>query len=180
MSVLPPGSAFSQAVFKTIRPGIPRERWPAEPVRATFTPGMDGFYLIGDFEGLGQSYGILAARMVVDAGVELVLISPAAPAAAAVVRAKRWRDMLLFLAAPMLFAIPMLGMLADALMKVSAGMFALNALALIVAQVGLSHQRGRLAGTRFVADIPSPGYRLQLATAQATAPAQPPVAPPPP
>lgn len=178
MSVIPPGSTFSQAVFKLIRPAIPRERWPAEPVRATFKPGMDGYYLIGEFEGLGSSYGLLATKMVVDAGVDLVLLSPAARAAAGVIRIKRWRDMLLYMAAPMLFAIPMLGVLAAALMKIAAGLFAINAVALLLAQVKLSHQRGELAAARFIADIPTPGYRLQVATAGAVPLSQPPVAPP--
>jgi hypothetical protein len=106
--LLRPDSEFSRAVYKEIRPAIPRAHWPVEALRATFTPSSDGLSLIAGFEGLPPNYAALAAQVVLNAKVDLVLVSPVAALASAVVYSRRWRDTFLYALVPVLFAIPLM------------------------------------------------------------------------
>lgn len=160
-------SPFSQEVFKRIRPSIPRERWPTEPLRATFTPLPDGLALAASFDDLPPSYGQVAGRLVLQAGVDLVVKSPVARLAAGVVRAKRWRDAFLYFAVPLLFAIPLMGSLSSKAMYPAGLAFAANCVALLACQLQLTRRRVALHGSRFVAEIPVPGMRLHVAAAKA-------------
>lgn len=158
------GSAFAQEVFKTVRPSIPRERWPVEPIRVTFTPLIDGLGLVGNFDDVfPPRFAALATRLVVDAGVDLVVLSPAAHACAAMVRAKRWRDAFLYAFLPLLFAVPLMGALADKAMMAAAALFVADLILLILAQARMSRRRVELAAARFVAEIPVPGMKLHVA-----------------
>lgn len=168
---LPPESDFSRAVFKLIRPHIPRERWPIDSVRATFEPAGDGLWLEADFDGLPASYAALAAQLVRQARVDLVLKSPAAWEAAAVVRTKRWRDFSLFAFLPLMFAIPLMAVLSDTAMRLALLFFCVDVVVLLALQVNLARQRARMAAARFVANIPAPGLKIQLA-ARASQPAR--------
>lgn len=156
-------SPFSQEVFKCIRPRIPRERWPVEPLRATFTPRPDGLALESNFDDLPPTYARVAQQMVLLAGVDLVVKSPVARLAATVVQAKRWRDAFLFFALPLLFAIPLMGALATTAMYLATGLFAADCAALVFAQILLIRRRIVLMESRFVAEIPVPGMRLHVA-----------------
>ncbi|CAA7620133.1 hypothetical protein [Magnetospirillum sp. UT-4] len=156
-------SKFSLEVFKVVRPHVPRERWPANPLRATFMPHPDGLYLEGSFDDLPGAYAQVAQRAVIQAGVELVRVSPVAFWAAEVVRAKRWRDAFMFFAVPLLFAIPLMGALHQSAMILAAGAFAVNLVVLIFTQGLLIRRRATLASARFVAEIPVPGMRLAVA-----------------
>ena len=91
-------SPFSQEVFRRLRPTIPRERWPVEPMTVTFTADPSGLFLKASFDDddLGASHSQQAVRLIAHAGVDLVVQSPFATLAAAVMRAKRWRDVFLF------------------------------------------------------------------------------------
>lgn len=157
------GSPFSQEVFKRIRPAIPRERFPHEPLRATFNCTVDGLALIASFDGLPAKYGSVAEQVVRAAGIDLVVKSPCAMLAGNVVRAKRWRDVFLYAAVPALFAIPLLTVLTKAAMMPSVGLFVLDLVALALAQAHLFHRRLALGTARFVAEIPVPGMRLHIA-----------------
>lgn len=157
------GTPFSQEVFRRIRPAIPRERWPHEALRATFVPVADGMRLEAAFDGLPAAYAQVAARMVLQAGLDLVVKSPVAFLAAGVVRAKRWRDMFMFAAVPTLFAIPLMGILSKAIIYPTALLFIADLVCLTLAQVMLTRRRMALGGARFVAEIPVPGMRVQIA-----------------
>jgi uncharacterized membrane protein YhaH (DUF805 family) len=158
--VLPPNSPFAVEVFKTIGPRIPRGKWPVEAMHVTFTPSADGMRVIGYFKDLPAPYDAVASHMVAQAGIKLVLLSPVAYLAAALVRAKRWRDACMYAAVPLLFAIPIMRILTKAAMVPVVGLFLANLAALVVTQGVLSHRRGVLVNTRFVADVPVPGLRL--------------------
>ncbi|MBC7905835.1 MAG: hypothetical protein H7Y60_03695 [Rhodospirillaceae bacterium] len=159
---LPPESAFSRTIFKLVRPHIPRERWPAESVRVLFEPAGDGLWLEARFEGLPASYAALAAQLVREARVDLVLQSPAAGEAAAVARTKRWRDACLFAFVPLLFAIPLMAALSDAAMRMALLLCGVDVLALLVLQGALTKRRVAMATARFVAHVPSPGLKIHL------------------
>ena len=155
-------SSFSQEVFRLIRPHIPRDHWPANALPVTFTADSSGLFLLANFDddGLPIASRKVAIQVIAHAGVDLVVKSPFARLAAATMRAKRWRDAFLFLAVPLLFAIPLLGALAGQLMIPTAGLFVADLLALIMAQLQVSHRRAALADARCVADIPVPGLRI--------------------
>lgn len=155
---------FSQEVFKRIRPSIPRERWPTEPLRATFTPLADGMGFQASFDDLPPAYAQVASRLVLQAGVDLVIKSPVARLAGGVVRAKRWRDAFLYFVVPLLFAIPLMGALSGNAMYPAALTFAADLAALSFAQLQLTRRRMVLADSRFVAEIPVPGMRLHVAS----------------
>lgn len=159
---LPVESEFSKAVYKVLRPAIPRSAWPTEALRGSFTPTGDGMMLISSFDGLPPSYAQLAARVVAQSKVELVVTSPAARLAGSVVRAKRWRDTFLFGAVPLLFAVPFLGSLSEGFMRLAMGAFAADMAALVLAHAVLMRRRGWLLDARFTADIPVPGLRVRV------------------
>lgn len=159
---LTPESPFSRAVFKLIRPHIPRERWPMDSVRVLFEPAGDGLWLEAKFEGLPAAYAALAAQLVREARVDLVLQSPAAWQAAAVARTKRWRDFAMFAFVPLLFAIPLMAPLSDAAMRLALLLCGLDALALLVLQGALVKRRAAMASARFVANIPAPGLKIHV------------------
>ncbi|CUW37326.1 conserved protein of unknown function [Magnetospirillum sp. XM-1] len=160
--LLRPDSEFSRAVYKEIRPAIPRAHWPVEALRATFTPSSDGLSLIAGFEGLPPNYAALAAQVVLNAKVDLVLVSPVAALASAVVYAKRWRDTFLYALLPLLFAIPLLAPLGNVAMRVSIVLFALNCAALLLCHARLLQRRSALQQGRFIAEIPTPGLRIKV------------------
>lgn len=160
--LLPPDSEFSRAVYKEIRPAIPRPHWPAEALRASFTPTPDGLALVASFDGLPAAYAALAAQTVFKARVDLVLVSPVAALASAVVYRRRWRDTFLYALLPVLFAIPLMAPLGDGAMRVSFFLFALNCLALLVTHARLLQSRSRLLDGRFLAEIPTPGLRIKV------------------
>lgn len=158
----PPESDFSRAVFKVIRPHIPRERWPVDSVLARFEAAEDGLWLKADFDNFPRSYAALAAQLVRDAGVELVLKSPLAAAAAAVVRATRWRDAGLYAFLPLMFAIPLMAVLSDAAMRFAVLFFCLDIAVLAFFQALLVRRRAAMAAERFIAHIPAPGLKIHL------------------
>ncbi|MBI3445996.1 MAG: hypothetical protein HY055_11720 [Magnetospirillum sp.] len=160
--VLTPDSAFSRAIYKEIRPAIPRAIWPVEALRATFTPTPDGLALIASFDGLPANYAALAAQIVFKAKVDMVLVSPVAALASAVVYRRRWRDTFLYALLPVLFAIPLMAPLGDGAMRISFFLFALNSLALLFAHGLLLQARSRLLDGRFLAEIPTPGLRIKV------------------
>lgn len=156
---LGPSSPFSQEVFRRIRPHIPRERWPTDRLSIAFTADPSGLFLRawiepGDFP---HSYADVAVRAVAQAGVDLVVVSPFARIAKAVVAAKRWRDTFLYMGLPLLFAIPLMGSLAQRLMMLCGVLFLTDLGALVMAQVTLSRRRSMIANARVVAEIPLPG-----------------------
>jgi len=155
-------SPFSQEVFRLIRPHIPRERWPSNALPVTFTADASGLFLLANFDddGLPAASRKVAVQVIAHAGVELVVKSPFALLAASVMRAKRWRDAFLFLAVPLLFAIPLLGALSGQLMIPATGLFAADLLALALTHAQVTHRRVALADARCVADIPVPGLRI--------------------
>lgn len=157
-------SPFSQEIFRRIRPGIPRERWPIEAMTVSFTADPSGLFLRASFDGsdLPASYAQQAMQVIAHAGVDLVAQSPFATMAAAVIRAKRWRDMFLFLAVPLLFGIPLAGAALDRLMMPAAGLFLVDLLGLILLQLQLTRRKIAIANARCVAEIPVPGMRLQV------------------
>lgn len=160
--LLRPDSEFSRAVYKEIRPSIPRAHWPADALRATFTPSNDGLALIATFEGLPAAYAALAAEVVLRAKVDLVLVSPVAALASAVVYMRRWRDTFLYALLPFLFAIPLTGILGDLPMKASVLLFAGDLVGLIVTHARLMQRRADLQRGRFIAEIPTPGLRIKV------------------
>lgn len=160
--LLRPDSEFSRAVYKEIRPVIPRAHWPADALRASFTPSNDGLALIASFEGLPPTYAALAAQVVLKAKVDLVLVSPVAALASAVVYMRRWRDTFLYGLLPMLFAIPLMAALGDVAMRVTIVLFAVNCVALLVTHARLLNRRSVLQRGRFVAEIPTPGLRIKV------------------
>ena len=158
---LPPTSPFSKAVFKQIRPHIPRQVWPQNVVRATFAPTANGFALMAHFNDLPASYAEQAALWVRQGGLDLVLASPAGWAAARSFHALRWRDTCLYALVPLLFAIPLSSILSGTAMQAAAGLFAVDAALLLATHLRLMRLRTTLAATRFSADIPAPGMRLR-------------------
>lgn len=159
---LQPESDFSRAVFKLIRPHIPRERWPADTVRARFEAGANGLWLAAAFDDFPARYANLAAQLVREAGVDLVIRSPLASAAAAAVRAKRWRDAGLYAFLPLMFAIPLMAVLSDAAMRFAVLLFCVDLVSLVVFQALLVRKRTRMAEARFIAFIPAPGLKIAL------------------
>lgn len=159
---LPPESVFSRTIFKLIRPHIPRERWPADSVRASFEPAGDGLWLEAKFEGFPASYAALATQLVREARVELVLQSPSAWQAANVVRAKRWRDFSLFAFVPLLFAIPLMAAMNDTAMRIALLLCCVDVVALVALQGVLVKHRAAMAAARFIANIPAPGLKIHL------------------
>lgn len=160
-------SPFSQEVFRRIRPGIPRERWPVEPITVTFTADPSGLFLRASFDDdLPANYIQQAVGVIAHAGVDLVVLSPFASLAKAAARAKRWRDVFLFFAVPLLFAIPLMGALLDRLMVPATGLFAADLLALALTQLQVARCRMAIANARVVAEIPVPGMRLHVAAKQ--------------
>lgn len=162
--VLPPESAFSRAVYTEIRPAIPRAQWPSDALRATFAPSPDGLMLESAFDGLPAAYTAVASQMVRRAGVDLVLASPVAYLAAAVVRIRRWRDTFLYALLPFLFAIPLMAALGEGAMRISMGLFGLDALALVTTHISLLQSRAVMTQNRFIALIPTPGLRIKVPT----------------
>ena len=160
--ILPANSPFSRAVYKEIRPVIPRQFWPSDVVGGTFTPAASGLYLTAEFANLPRAQAEHAAQAVAQAGFVLVRESPVALFAAQVFRMQRLRNIALFAAMPLLFAIPLMNALAPMAMRVAAGLFAIDALALIGCQLALMGRRASLVGGRFHADIPIPGMRLRV------------------
>lgn len=159
---LHPESDFSRSIFKVIRPHIPREKWPVETVLARFEPGGDGLWLEADFDSFPNSYATLATQLVRQAGVDLVIKSPVASAAAAVVRAKRWRDACLYAFLPLMFAIPLMAALNDAAMRGAFLLFCVDLLSLVVFHAALSRKRHDMRDARFIAFIPAPGLKINL------------------
>lgn len=159
---LQPESNFSRSIFKLIRPHIPRERWPIDVVRARFEPAGDGLWLQADFDNFSAAHAALAAQLVREAGVDLIIKSPSAPAAASVVRAKRWRDMALYAFLPLLFAIPLMAALSDAAMRLAILLFCVDLAALVGFQAALVRQRAKMVQARFIALIPAPGLKIHL------------------
>jgi hypothetical protein len=162
--VLPVGSAFSRAVYELLRPKIPRTVWPDESIKAAFTPSSNGLYFDVRFDGFQTSYAMLAAHLVREANVKLVLLSPCFVEAKQVMQARRWRDAFLYSAVPLLFAIPLLAALSETAMRLSSGLFALDAVLLTLSHGLLMTKRSALLAKRFVADIPVPGLRLKAPT----------------
>lgn len=160
---LPPESDFSRAVFKVIRPHIPRERWPVDAVRARFEPGRDGLWLEADFDSFSSSFAALASQLVRDAGVDLVIKSPLASLAAAVIRAKRWRDACLYAFLPLMFAIPLMAALSDTAMRLALLVFCVNLLGLGAFHAAVVRRRVRMRAERFIAFVPAPGLKISLA-----------------
>jgi hypothetical protein len=160
--LLRPDSEFSRAVYKEIRPHIPRGQWPTDALRATFTPSNDGLTLVANFEGLPQAYAAMAAEVVLRAKVDLVLVSPVAVLASAVVYSRRWRDTCLYALVPFLFAIPLLAVLGDAFMKAGVLAFGLDCLGLLLTHARLMQRRAALQRGRFMAEIPTPGLRIKV------------------
>ncbi|WP_096703961.1 hypothetical protein [Magnetospirillum sp. 15-1] len=160
--LLRPDSEFSRAVYKEIRPVIPRAHWPVEALRATFTPSNDGLALIASFEGLPPTYAALAAQVVLRAKVDMVLVSPVAALASAVVYARRWRDTFLYGLLPLLFAIPLMAPLGDFAMRASIVLFVLDVAALLGSHARLLQRRSALQQGRFIAEIPTPGLRIKV------------------
>ena len=160
--LLPANSPFSRAVYKEFRPGIPRQYWPSDDVGATFTPAANGLYLIAEFTNLPRPQAAQAAQLVALAGFVLVRESPVLLAAGQVFRMQRLRNIALFAALPLLFAIPLMDTLAPLAMQAAAGLFSLDAVALLACQSALLARRARLVGGRFHADIPTPGMRLRV------------------
>ncbi len=158
----PPESAFSRAVYKEIRPAIPRAQWPVEPLRATFVVAPDGLSMHATFEGLPPASCVIAAQVVARAKVDLVLASPVAYLAAAVVRIRRWRDTFLYALLPVLFAIPLLAALGNTAMRLSMVVSVITVLALIATNGSLLQARSKLSAARFVALIPTPGHRIKV------------------
>ncbi|MBC7952598.1 MAG: hypothetical protein H7Z12_12370 [Rhodospirillaceae bacterium] len=159
---LPPESTFSRTIFKLVRPHIPRERWPMDSIRVLFEPAGDGLWLEAKFEGLPTAYAALAAQLVREARVDLVLQSPAAWQAAAVARTKRWRDVALFGFVPLLFAIPLMASLNDAAMRFALLLCCVDVVALVLLQGVLAKRRAAMAAARFIANIPAPGLKIHL------------------
>ena len=157
-----PESNFSRAVFKVIRPHIPRERWPVDAVLARFEGGGDGLWLNADFDSFSGPYAAVARQLVREAGVDLVLKSPLASAAAAVVRTKRWRDVGFYAFLPLMFAIPLMAVLSDTAMRSAVFFFCLDTASLIAFQAILVRKRALLATERFIAYIPAPGLKIHL------------------
>jgi len=160
--ILPPDSAFSRAVYTEIRPAIPRANWPGGALRATFVPAPDGLSLIASFEGLPPAAAAVAAQVVRQAKVDLVLASPVAYFAAAVVKARRWRDVFLYALLPCLFAIPLMAPLGSTFMHLCFLLFALNTAGLIGTHAVLLQRRAAMTAGRFMAMIPVPGLRLRV------------------
>lgn len=160
--ILSPDAAFSRAVYTQIRPAIPRSQWPVEALRATFVSSPDGLSLDATFEGLPPQAAAIAAQMVRQAKVDLVLASPVAGLAAGVVRIRRWRDTFLYALLPLLFAIPLMAALGNAAMRISMGLCAINAVALFATHAALLGSRSRMVQGRFVAHIPTPGLRIKV------------------
>jgi hypothetical protein len=163
--VLPVNSAFSRAVFEELRPKIPRAAWPDESIKGTFTPSANGLYLNVGFDGFQPSYALLASHLVREAKVKLVLMSPCFTEARQVMQIRRWRDMFLYSAVPLLFAIPLLASLSATAMRTSTALFAVDAVLLALSHGVLMTARSKLLGRRFIADIPVPGLRLKAAAA---------------
>ncbi|OAN48171.1 hypothetical protein A6A04_05315 [Paramagnetospirillum marisnigri] len=160
--ILPPDSSFSRAVYTEIRPAIPRGQWPMDALRATFMVAPDGLSLQASFEGLPGPAAAIATQVVARAKVNLVLASPVAYLAGSVVRARRWRDTFLYALLPVLFAIPLMAPLGETVMRLTMGLFALDALALILSHGALMQARGRAIEGRFIALIPTPGLRIKV------------------
>lgn len=158
---MPATSAFAKAVFKQIRPHIPRQVWPQDVVRATFTPAANGFALIAHFSDFPAAYADEAAAWVRRGGLDLVLASPAGWTAARSFHVLRWRDTCLYALVPLLFAIPLSNILSGTAMQVAVALFSVDAAALLATHVRLLRLRAVLAEIRFTADIPSPGLRLR-------------------
>jgi uncharacterized membrane protein YhaH (DUF805 family) len=164
------GSPFSQEVFRRLRPVIPRERWPTGAMTITFTADSSGLFLLGNFDGddLPPSYAATAVRVLAQAGVDLVVLSPFAAIASGAMQAKRWRDVFMYMLAPLLFAIPLLGALAEKLMFGAAALFGADILALVFAQIIVTQRRMAMVNGRFVAEIPVPGMRVNVARKEPT------------
>lgn len=169
-----PESDFSRAVFKVIRPHIPRERWPVDAVRARFEAGGDGLWLAADFDNFPSAHARTASQLVREAGVDLVIKSPIASAAAAVVRAKRWRDACLYAFLPLMFAIPLMAVLSEAAMRFAVFLFCVDLMVLTAFQALLVRKRAIMAAGRFIAYIPAPGLKIHVgAKAQGPHPGEP-------
>ncbi len=162
IEIQPPESPFSRAVYTEIRPAIPRSQWPSEALRASFIGAPDGLSLIATFEGLPQASCAVAAQVVRNAKVDLVLASPVAYLASTVVRIRRWRDTFLYALLPLLFAIPLMAPLGNTAMRISMGLSAINAVVLLLAHARLLQARSSLHEARFVALIPTPGLRIRV------------------
>lgn len=159
-------SPFSQEVFRRIRPGIPRERWPVEAMTVSFSADASGLFLRASFDNndLPTSYANQAAMVIAQAGVDLVAQSPFASMARGIIHAKRWRDAFLFMAVPLLFMVPLLGAVGAQLMMPAAGLFAIDLFALVLAQVHFIRCRVAMVNARCIAEIPVPGMRVPVAS----------------
>ncbi len=163
---LSPDSAFSRAVYKEIRPAIPRMQWPAERVAASFVAAGNGAYLEGTFEDFTAGYAKVAALKIRTAGFEMVMASPVAAMASAVFRVLRWRNIFLFAVLPLLFAIPLMASLEATAMRFATLLFAGDLLALIVSHGNLLLRRNALSAMRFTVEIPAPGMRIRVPLAR--------------
>ena len=161
-TILPVHSVFSIEVFKAIRPVVPRPAWPAGQLTALFIPRADGMALIAEFEELtGEAHARAEAR-IIEKGVELVMMCPAARLAVEVFKAKKWRDTFLYGLVPLLFAIPFSAGLQPELMTVFAGLTLADLAALLVAQLRLSAAGSAVQAARFIAQLPVPGLHIRL------------------
>lgn len=158
--VLPPESPFSRAVFQTIRPHLAREKWPMGNVSAVVVLAPSGTWLEMHFDGFPAATAELAAQLVRNSRVELILKSPLALLAKQLVSAKRWRDAAAFGLVPLLFAIPFMASLGDLAMKGALLAFCLNVGLLLLCQGRLTRQRDKAAKTKFIAQIPPPGFKF--------------------
>jgi len=100
--------------------------------------------------------------VVLRAKVDMVLVSPVAALASAVVYARRWRDTFLYGLLPLLFAIPLMAPLGDFAMRASIVLFVLDVAALLGSHARLLQRRSALQQGRFIAEIPTPGLRIKV------------------
>ena len=162
-AILPPNSHFSQEVFKTIRPGVPDQAWPVgQPVVGLFLPIPSGLALMAEFENLHGGYKKQAEQMVLAKGLSLVRSSPAAAAANAVFKSKRWRDIFMYSLLPLVFAIPIVdGLFANA-DHLAMALSGLDFIAFAASQLRLMQARQTLVESRFIAHIPTPSMKIRL------------------
>jgi hypothetical protein len=158
---LPAHSQFCKDVYDQIRPHIPRQQWPSQPLSAVFTSGPDGRFLAASFEGVSTRFSDAAKRAVAAGGFDLVLKSPFAYSASQLYRSLRWRNVCLFALVPLLFGIPLAAVAGANAMRVAAVLFAADLAAAAIAHAALSRRRAELAKTRISAEIPVPGLRIR-------------------
>jgi uncharacterized membrane protein YhaH (DUF805 family) len=156
-AVLPPNSEFSKMVFKILRPGIPVAGWPM---------GVpSGTAMVVNFEEMTGDYKKYAEYTVYKKSGSLIMASPAAGAAIAVLQAKRLRDICLYSLLPLLFAIPISYGLAPKISTLITIVSVVDAAALIATQLILLKCQKTLANSKFIAHIPTPSLKIKVAFA---------------